>query len=469
MRAFLLLLPVLMFGQTKFNQIRIITSMDGTAPGQIEFDTSRADNKSVVLKAPTTATAGYTLTLPIAAPATTGDCLTGTTGGVLSFGSCAVGGYWTLSGADIYRLTGNVGIGLTSPATQLHLLTSSGTIAPIVRLDNQSFAGSEGGAIDFAYSQTQPVGARIQAINDGAAGANLTMWTKTGAASALSERMRIDSAGNVGIGTTGPGFRLSVAQDMSMGGDLTDGTAQMVIQGATTSGKKLLLGYDTTGNGFGFIKAGNQGVTWTVLALQPNGGNVGIGLTNPAYRLDVSGTLNATGAATLGSTLVVAGAVKLSSLPGIYKVLTSDAAGNATWQDTSACATCVTTGPASVSIAGVKTFTGVLTGTAGGSITGGNTIVENIRFALASTYAIGTTSNRASNVFTEALSVYGNQFIKSTGGLYTDAGSTVDFSGTILTGGSATYSGTTSCGSLQAVKTITVSRGLVTAVTCGTP
>ena len=374
---------------------------------------------------------------------------------------------------DATRVTidnaGLVGIGTTSPATQLHLLTSSGTIAPIVRLDNQSFAGSEGGAIDFAYGQTQPVGARIQAINDGAAGANLTMWTKTGAASALSERMRIDSAGNVGIGTTGPGFRLSVAQDMSMGGDLTDGTAQMVIQGATTSGKKLLLGYDTTGNGFGFIKAGNQGVTWTVLALQPNGGNVGIGLTNPAYRLDVSGTLNATGAATLGSTLVVAGAVKLSSLPGIYKVLTSDAAGNATWQDTSACATCVTTGPASVSIAGVKTFTGVLTGTAGGSITGGNTIVENIRFALASTYAIGTTSNRASNVFTEALSVYGNQFIKSTGGLYTDAGSTVDFSGTILTGGSATYSGTTSCGSLQAVKTITVSRGLVTAVTCGTP
>ena len=98
MRALILLLPALMFGQTKFNQIRIITSMDGTAPGQIELDTSRADNKSVVLKAPTTATAGYTLTLPIAAPATTGHCLTGTTGGVLSFSSCLAGGVTSITG-----------------------------------------------------------------------------------------------------------------------------------------------------------------------------------------------------------------------------------------------------------------------------------------------------------------------------------------------------------------------------------
>ena len=36
-------------------------------------------------------------------------------------------------------------------------------------------------------------------------------------------------------------------------------------------------------------------------------GNVGVGTTNPVYTLDVSGTLNATGAATLGSTLGVTG------------------------------------------------------------------------------------------------------------------------------------------------------------------
>ena len=97
MRAFLLLLPVLMFGQTKFNQIRIITSMDGTAPGQIEFDTSRADNKTVTVQSPTTATASYSLTLPVAVPAASGYCLTGTTVGVLSWASCGSAG-----GTDYY-------------------------------------------------------------------------------------------------------------------------------------------------------------------------------------------------------------------------------------------------------------------------------------------------------------------------------------------------------------------------------
>src|SRR5205823_5461 len=70
--------------------------------------------------------------------------------------------------------------------------------------------------------------------------------------------------------------------------DVLDGTAQLAIQGLTVPGKKLLLGYDTNGNGFGFIKAGNQGVTWTPLALQPNGGNVGIGTTTPESNLTVS-------------------------------------------------------------------------------------------------------------------------------------------------------------------------------------
>ncbi len=101
-------------------------------------------------------------------------------------------------------------------------------------------------------------------------------------------------ASNVGIGTTAPGFELSVAQNMTMGGDVTNGTAQMVIQGATTVGKKLLLGYDTNGNGFGFIKAGNEGVTWTNLALQPNGGNVGIGTTGPGEKLEVNGNIKFT-------------------------------------------------------------------------------------------------------------------------------------------------------------------------------
>jgi hypothetical protein len=116
------LLPFSLLAQFKIGQIRIIPTTDGTAVGQIEFDTTRADGKAVVLKAPNVATAGYTLTLPIAAPATNGECLTGTTAGVLSFGACD--GLWTLSGSDIYRATGRVTVGSSTADSTLSVVTA---------------------------------------------------------------------------------------------------------------------------------------------------------------------------------------------------------------------------------------------------------------------------------------------------------------------------------------------------------
>jgi hypothetical protein len=134
------LLPFSLLAQFKIGQIRIIPTTDGTAVGQIEFDTTRADGKAVVLKAPNTATASYTLTLPTAAPASNGHCLTGTTAGVLSFAACPGAGavltttnqevegfkYFGVSGSDrlvIYRIADNqMGIqtmldGQTDPTT----------------------------------------------------------------------------------------------------------------------------------------------------------------------------------------------------------------------------------------------------------------------------------------------------------------------------------------------------------------
>ena len=100
------------------------------------------------------------------------------------------------------------------------------------------------------------------------------------------------ATGNVGIGTTTPDFRTHVAQDITMNSDITAGTAQLSVGGATSTGKRMILGYDTNGNGFGFIKAGNLGVVWTSLSLQPNGGNVGIGTTTPSAKLEVMGGYN---------------------------------------------------------------------------------------------------------------------------------------------------------------------------------
>ncbi len=69
---------------------------------------------------------------------------------------------------------------------------------------------------------------------------------------------------------------------------------------------EIVIGYGAVGVGSNSVVLGNSSVATTVLR-----GNVGIGNTSPSYKLDISGTLNATGAVTLGSTLLVSGQVDL--------------------------------------------------------------------------------------------------------------------------------------------------------------
>jgi len=99
--------------------------------------------------------------------------------------------------------------------------------------------------------------------------------------------------GNLGIGTSNPNFKTDIQQDVTMSGDINPGSAQLSVGGVSTPGKRMLLGYDVNSNGYGYIKAGNYGVSWTSLALQPNGGNVGIGTTSPNVnmKLHVNGEI----------------------------------------------------------------------------------------------------------------------------------------------------------------------------------
>jgi hypothetical protein len=94
-------------------------------------------------------------------------------------------------------------------------------------------------------------------------------------------------SGNVGIGTSAPATSKLVVQ-----GDATAGTSQVVIQGQVDPTQQLLLSYQGLSN-YAAMQA-RQGATVTNLALNPNGGRVGIGKGNPQSTLDVNGEIRAT-------------------------------------------------------------------------------------------------------------------------------------------------------------------------------
>jgi cytoskeletal protein CcmA (bactofilin family) len=109
----------------------------------------------------------------------------------------------------------------------------------------------------------------------------------------------IDQSGNVGMGTSAPSGKLEVVKDT---GTLTTETlyALRLVDGTDDTG--LLLGVSATNN-IGIIQTNDPFNSWTTrnLAIQPNGGNVGIGTTTPTALLDVAGTATVSGVLTVGN------------------------------------------------------------------------------------------------------------------------------------------------------------------------
>ncbi|MEI7529159.1 MAG: hypothetical protein WCK76_09455, partial [Elusimicrobiota bacterium] len=98
-------------------------------------------------------------------------------------------------------------------------------------------------------------------------------------ATAGAERLRIDSSGNIGVGTTAPYAKLEISNDSAYSGM---GGGQLRISGVTNNNKRIELGYNTTASQ-GFVQAYTNAGTGDPLLLNPNGGNIGIGTTNPIY------------------------------------------------------------------------------------------------------------------------------------------------------------------------------------------
>jgi len=196
-------------------------------------------------------------------------------------------------------VAGNVGIGTTSPGTLLQVHGSN----PFFRISN-SASSDQGIKITYGNSDTHGLhllynaNSALSYIDNTYPIDAAQVWGdilfRQNVASTMTTRMIIKAnSGNVGIGTTSPTVKLTVSADV------TDAdVGQLRLVGSTSSAKMLSLGYQTTSN-YGFISALIAGTGYSNLALQPNGGNVGIGTTSPGYKLDITGTGRFTGDLTL--------------------------------------------------------------------------------------------------------------------------------------------------------------------------
>jgi hypothetical protein len=173
---------------------------------------------------------------------------------------------------------GNVGIGTASPNIYGlgigRIVTSYSSSGDLYGIFGAVGSGTGGGEIDFGNHTVRH--AAIASL-DGSALAFYTNGSDSG--SGVSERMRIDSNGNVGIGTDSPSSDISGSATVL---EIEDSNIASLALNHGTTGK-----FEVAASSLG-LYFGHSGDSKMVI--QP-GGNVGIGTTNPGtYKLAVSGS-----------------------------------------------------------------------------------------------------------------------------------------------------------------------------------
>lgn len=220
---------------------------------------------------------------------------------------------------------GWLGIGTTTPTRKLTVSAAHSAVNVVSNLSNASLALentdlTDGNYADLAFmtldgASTSITGAKISTVftshATGAVSGDLLFLTRN--SGAQSEKVRIASSGNVGIGTSAPAAKLHVAGNVQLDGDIvlpgntamkgTNATSYFSLLSGTSSNDGASLQMyggshaSQAGNAFltygggasGFLQMRfNNGSTNTNVMRLTAAGNVGIGINNPTYQLQLS-------------------------------------------------------------------------------------------------------------------------------------------------------------------------------------
>ena len=174
---------------------------------------------------------------------------------------------------------GNVGIGTTTPAGKLEVNAGTGNTFRAIRYEDHLMEIGN-------YNASDGYRATLYGSNEH------RFMTATAGAGGGSVNMTITD-GKVGIGVASPGTRLQVAGTQNIPSGTSKG---MLLVRADGSSHGLQMGVTGSAPWGSWIQAQDNNISSTYpLTLQPGGGSVGIGVTNPSYKLDVYNNTTDTG------------------------------------------------------------------------------------------------------------------------------------------------------------------------------
>ena len=204
----------------------------------------------------------------------------------LHFGTVANGALLTEATTKMtIDSAGNVGIGVTDPDAKLEIKATGSTTGLTFKTTdgagNENFFIQDGGRTGVRY---YPLTVGQASGTSAASGARFQVATTAGDFVVMND-------GKVGIGETSPGSKLEIGVTQS--NTMTPAAAAFAIKG--NGGDGLVMGQRSSSPYAAWIQAGYLPTMGTSnhypIALQPHGGNVGIGTVSPGYKLEVNGNM----------------------------------------------------------------------------------------------------------------------------------------------------------------------------------